>query len=359
LNTDYARITLEMVLATRQKRPTSIHHKKRHGQHHKVTKTYTKTYWPYLPLILIVVLGISVNSIWGKSHTGVLGYSTDMSISELLTGTNAQRASNSEAPLNLNSELDSAAQAKANDMVAKDYWSHVTPSGQQPWVFITAAGYNYVAAGENLAYGFDTSQDVIAGWMGSPEHRANILDSSYQDVGFGFANSPDFQSNGPETVVVAEYAEPASQPPPAQVTTTPAKPATSTPTVSPPPSTPQPATSTPTTPTQQSTITATTPKSTPSTEVVKSTTVPTISLNDKPVSRLELMTKSQSSWSVFAISALSTICIALFLLRHGLIWRRVIRKGEKFAIRYHVLDIILISVGVAGYVVTRNAGVIH
>src|SRR5580700_8473836 len=174
-----------MVLASKQTKTPSIHHRKRHGQHHKSTKDYNKTYLPYLPLILIVVLGIGINSFWSHSQHSVLGYATDMSVSELYTDTNAERSANGETALNLNSKLDAAAQAKADNMVALDYWSHDTPSGQPPWVFISNAGYDYVAAGENLAYGFDTSEDVLTAWMGSPEHRANILDSAYQDVGFG------------------------------------------------------------------------------------------------------------------------------------------------------------------------------
>jgi hypothetical protein len=349
-----------MVLATRQKRPTSVHHRKRNGQHHKATKTYTKTYWPYLPLLIIIGLGIGFNSLWAHNQRDVLGYATDMSATDLLTDTNVQRTANGETGLNLNSELDAAAQAKANNMVALDYWSHDTPSGQPPWVFITQAGYNYIAAGENLAYGFDTSQDVITAWMGSPEHRANILDSSYQDVGFGIANSTDYQSTGPETIVVAEYGEPAAPPAPTPAPSTPA-PTTpvATSTQSTPTTTSTPA-STPTTATPPQTTTATPKPATTTPASSKTTTqAPSLALQARPVSRIQLITNSASPWSVFATSSIATICIVLFLLRHGLIWRRVLRKGERFAIHYHALDIILVSAGVIGFLLTRNAGMIH
>src|SRR5690606_1752560 len=78
----------------------------------------------------------------------------------------------------------------------------------EPWVFINNAGYNYLRAGENLAYGFATSGDTISGWMNSPTHRNNMLDTAFVEVGFGFANSENFNDSGPETVVVAMYAKP-------------------------------------------------------------------------------------------------------------------------------------------------------
>src|SRR6185369_9999820 len=107
--------------------------------------------------------------------------------------------------LQLNDQLAAAAQAKANDMARRGYWSHVTPDGKQPWSFVEASGYQYEAAGENLAYGFGSSDEVMTAWMHSPEHRANILNSVYQDVGFATANVPNYRGTGPETIVVAMY----------------------------------------------------------------------------------------------------------------------------------------------------------
>jgi len=169
---------------TKPRRPTQ-EHKKRSGLHHHRSHDYVKTYWPYLPVLTILVAGILANSWLGHANRNVLGYATDMSIESLLTDTNQERASNGEVALGLDKQLGDAAQAKANDMAARDYWSHDTPDGKTPWTFIIKAGYNYQAAGENLAYGFTSASDTITGWMNSPEHRANILNASYRDVGFG------------------------------------------------------------------------------------------------------------------------------------------------------------------------------
>lgn len=323
-----------MVLASTTKTP-SIHHKKRNGQHHKPTKTYHKTYWPYLPLIAIVILGIGANSLWSRSSHGVLGYATDMSASELLLDTNAQRISDGEARLTLNSQLDAAAQAKANSMASLNYWSHDTPSGQPPWVFITAAGYNYSIAGENLAYGFNSSQDVITAWMGSTEHRANILNKQYTNVGFGIVNAANYQNSGPETIIVAEYGAPAAAVAPT--------PATTTSTVMP---TSLSSNAQPTTP-SSSVQPQATPSSTP------------VALQAATVSRLQLATDNAVSISALYVSVVALLCALALIIRHGLLWQRVLVTGEEFIVRYHALDVLFVTIGVVGFLVTRSAGYIH
>jgi len=148
-----------------------------------------------------------------KKQQSVLAYATGISVSDLLASTNQVRAANGLGPLTLNAKLNSGAQAKANDMIAKNYWAHNAPDGTQPWAFFISAGYTYTSAGENLAYGFDTSGQVVNGWMNSPEHRANVL-GNYADVGFGFASGPNYQG-GPNTVVVGFYGVPHITAPPA------------------------------------------------------------------------------------------------------------------------------------------------
>src|SRR5690606_515550 len=122
-----------MVLVAPKKKPTtSVHHKRRRGEHHKRTHDYHKAYWPYLPMAMIVVLGILANAFWGTIQRGILGYATEMSITGLLEETNKQRANNGLTGLTINEQLNQAAQAKAEDMAARDYWSHNTPEGNPP-----------------------------------------------------------------------------------------------------------------------------------------------------------------------------------------------------------------------------------
>ena len=198
-----------MTLTKQRTARLSPNQRKRLGQHHNQGgKHYVKTYWPYIPVFAVLIFGLALNNRISSQHHSVLGYWTDISPQVLLEETNGERVSDHESALQLNPQLTAAAQAKANDMAKRNYWSHVTPNGKQPWNFITNAGYQYEAAGENLAFGFGTSDQVMTAWMNSPEHRDNILDADYQDVGFATANASNYLGGGPETIVVAEYGEP-------------------------------------------------------------------------------------------------------------------------------------------------------
>jgi uncharacterized protein YkwD len=349
-----------VLVASKPKRSTPpVHHLKRTGQHHKSSKHYGKAYWPYLPLLVIVVLGITFSSWLSHAQRNVLGYATEMSATALLNGTNSQRSSNGLGALALNGQLNAAAQAKANDMAARDYWSHNTPDGATPWTFIVHAGYSYQAAGENLAYGFGNSSETISGWMNSPEHRANILNGNYADVGFGIANTASYQGTGPETIVVAMYGKPTA----AAAPTSSAAPVAVQPTTKPAAAAPatvpadqQAPAATPAAPTAQAQPTQQTPARPADTQASAASPAP---LREQRVSRIQLVSSTAAPWSAFAISALAAGCIALFFLRHGLMWHRVLRKGEKFALKYHVLDIVLVALGVMGFVLTRTVGIIH
>lgn len=107
--------------------------------------------------------------------------------SEIILLTNTQRAQNSVGTLKESVLLDQSAQAKADDMATNGYFAHQSPDGKQPWAWITASGYDYQYAGENLAVRFVDSKDVINGWMASPTHRANIIKQNYTEIGVGIA----------------------------------------------------------------------------------------------------------------------------------------------------------------------------
>lgn len=302
-----------MTLASKKK-PPAVVQRKRTGKHRSHGRNYLKPYWPYLPLLAVVGLGLIINSLWSH-RPGVLGYATDMSAQTLLSDTNAQRANDHEAPLTLNSQLTAAAEAKAKDMATRNYWSHDTPDGRTPWSFITATGYNYQRAGENLAYGFSSASDTIAGWMNSAEHRANILDSYYSQVGFGIVNVPNYQGSGPETLVVAEYAEPAI----AQTASAPV-------------------------PTFKQTVPAISPSS--------------AEPASQKVARIQLITSGAAPWSLFVVSTLAVIAALIFILRHGLFWRRALVKSEAFVVHHPFLDVAAVSIATAGILLSHTAGVI-
>lgn len=180
-------------------------------------RQFEKAYWPFIPVLLIasVLLGLSAQT--GALATyikhpssKVLSYAVSSNANRILAATNTQRVNNNEPSLVENDQLTQAAQTKANDMAARNYWSHNTPEGTQPWAFVTNTGYSYDKLGENLAAGFSDESSVVKAWMASETHRANILDPTYTQVGFGFANSKNYSAagGGPMTIVVAYYGEP-------------------------------------------------------------------------------------------------------------------------------------------------------
>jgi uncharacterized protein YkwD len=104
---------------------------------------------------------------------------------------NRERAQHGEAPLHTNAKLQQAAESHNQEMIAADYFEHVSPSGVTPLARVRSAGYlpspqvGYVV-GENLAWGtltLSTPQAIVAAWIASPGHLANILESQYGDTG--------------------------------------------------------------------------------------------------------------------------------------------------------------------------------
>src|SRR3990167_9988514 len=180
-------------------------------------KAFKKVYWPYIPVVLIIGVLLTLSSQAGAittfiQHPGgkVLAYATSMSSGGLLSSTNSARSQNGVKALKTNSKLVAAAQAKANDMANRNYWSHNTPEGKTPWTFVVAKGYSYQKLGENLAAGFSNEQATVNGWMASAPHKENLLDGAFSEVGFGWANNPNYTSagGGPMTIVVAFYGKP-------------------------------------------------------------------------------------------------------------------------------------------------------
>ncbi|MBI2621305.1 MAG: hypothetical protein HYW63_01495 [Candidatus Levybacteria bacterium] len=152
-----------------------------HLNNHRASFLHHKT-------ILFLISFFILSSLFFPSTLNPLGEKVkafaDISVAELIQATNQKRIENGLRPLSSNPQLSEAAGKKAEDMFAKNYWAHNSPTGTTPWVFIRQAGYNYIYAGENLARGFNSANDVVNAWMASPTHRANILSANYNDVGF-------------------------------------------------------------------------------------------------------------------------------------------------------------------------------
>lgn len=105
---------------------------------------------------------------------------------EVVELTNNERAKNGLSPLQADPELSRVAREKSRDMSARNYFDHNSPTYGSPFDMMESYGITYQAAGENIAKGQRTPQEVVTAWMNSPGHRANILNGNFTHIGSGF-----------------------------------------------------------------------------------------------------------------------------------------------------------------------------
>lgn len=104
---------------------------------------------------------------------------------------NEERADQGLSNLARDAQLTRLAQLKAEDMAANKYFSHTSPTYGTAFDMMKNYGVSYITAGENIAMGQKTPEAVMEGWMNSPGHRANILNSAYTGIGVGYAESSE------------------------------------------------------------------------------------------------------------------------------------------------------------------------
>jgi hypothetical protein len=303
-------------------------------------------------LILFLAIPLAYN-VTATRHMQVLGYATNVSVGDLYALTNQQRANNGLPALTLDSQLNSAAQAKANHMMANNYWAHVAPDGTTPWSFFYGAGYNYAAAGENLAKDFNTSNGVVNGWMGSPAHQANILSTSYNDIGLAVLNG--VLQGSETTLVVAMYGARVSAAPPAA-------PATAA------PSTTAPAEAAPAAPVTEPEPVVT---EAPATETVSEevSTVPQTTTQSDQTAQPEGQVEGLATflpvrvynglnWGQKASLVLLSLLALLFIMKHTLVWRAQKKGYRHIWLRAHPVSQFAILASVAVITVFSGVGVV-
>jgi uncharacterized protein YkwD len=104
---------------------------------------------------------------------------------EMLARVNAERAAAGVPPLLADPRLDVAAQHHAEDMLVRSYYSHISPDGTSPASRTRKSGYASHIVGENIARGPVAVQEVMNNWMGSTEHRRNLLLPAFTHLGVG------------------------------------------------------------------------------------------------------------------------------------------------------------------------------
>jgi len=111
---------------------------------------------------------------------------------EVVKLTNAERTKAGLKALQTDDKLMAAAREKSQDMQSKKYFSHTSPTFGSPFDRMKALGITYKSAGENIAQGQRSPQEVVQAWMDSPGHRANILNANYTHIGVGYVKSGNY-----------------------------------------------------------------------------------------------------------------------------------------------------------------------
>lgn len=111
----------------------------------------------------------------------------------LLADVNRQRALNGARPVTLDRRLSMAAQKHSDDMARRDYFGHQSPDGRGMSDRLISAGYPWRVAAENVSAGISSPESTVSGWMTSPQHRQNLIDDNYIQVGIGYTERPPGQ----------------------------------------------------------------------------------------------------------------------------------------------------------------------
>jgi len=106
---------------------------------------------------------------------------------------NVERANQGLAPLQIDARLTAAAQGHARDMARNDFVSHTGSNGSRFHERIEGQGYSGAPLAENVAAGYSSPASVVAGWMESAGHRANILNAALGHVGVAHIEQPGSQ----------------------------------------------------------------------------------------------------------------------------------------------------------------------
>jgi uncharacterized protein YkwD len=96
---------------------------------------------------------------------------------------NAHRKESNLSPLKPSNELEQSARLKLEDMISKKYYRHQDIQGNDGWHFLKQAGYDYILAGENLAFQLNSEWQIISSWIESPDHNQQLLEPKYEDMG--------------------------------------------------------------------------------------------------------------------------------------------------------------------------------
>jgi uncharacterized protein YkwD len=141
-------------------------------------------------ITLLSVFALPVGAAAGMAAVDTTGYAA-----RVVQLTNAERAKVGLAPLANNTSLTKAAQSYAGVLSQDQCFAHTCPPQPDLAKRLASAGYTFTGYrswswGENIAAGYQTPESVVAAWMASAGHRANILSTNFHDLGVGFVAKP-------------------------------------------------------------------------------------------------------------------------------------------------------------------------
>ncbi|ART78610.1 hypothetical protein B4U37_11290 [Sutcliffiella horikoshii] len=114
---------------------------------------------------------------------------TEMKVIEL---TNAERRKNGLSDLKADASLSNVARDKSKDMQTNNYFSHTSPTHGSPFDMMRDYGISYNTAGENIAMGQRSPEEVVQAWMDSEGHRKNILTPDFTHIGVGYVEEGNY-----------------------------------------------------------------------------------------------------------------------------------------------------------------------
>lgn len=180
-------------------------------------------HWPHLlahhhlAAVSALLIFLKVAAVGIVALTPTAAHLSTITTNRIIQLTNDERKKVGASALTVNAKLLQAAEKKGKDMLANQYFAHISPSGVTPWFWIKQTGYSYSVAGENLAIDFVDAEHVVTAWLNSPSHKENMLNKDYTETGVAVV-SGTFQG-GNSIVVVHMFGLPLGTPAPTPITT--------------------------------------------------------------------------------------------------------------------------------------------
>ncbi|MCY8143245.1 CAP domain-containing protein [Bacillus haynesii] len=127
-----------------------------------------------------------------KQDTAPASSSVSAYEKEVVELTNAERKKQGLKPLTLDEKLSKVARTKSQDMKDNNYFDHNSPTYGSPFDMMKKFGITYRTAGENIAKGQKTPQEVVKAWMNSEGHRKNIMNPNFTHIGVGYVKDGNY-----------------------------------------------------------------------------------------------------------------------------------------------------------------------